>query len=174
MEQNFNTSKLRVNVRYSNFICFHIKYIIVWTFHTSLHPWHPLRFVSTNMHITGAWCVAGCTGSAQGDFSMISGINKLFYVLYPPNLASLRAYKQSWILYDKEIMLYFATYEHPSTSTSQVWLDFLPTCPTKMHFGSQFGNPYLNRWWVITWKSSKNKFRFWVKFDLEVNQPQKQ
>ena len=25
----------------------------------------------------------------------------------------------------------------------------------KMHFWSKFGNPNLNKWWVVTWTSSK-------------------
>ena len=86
----------------SVFICFYIhyfvitvKYIVVWTFHASLHDWHNLCFVWTNIHNTGVLWIVGWHGSDRADFPVISKTNQLCYVLYPPNLASLSAYQQS-------------------------------------------------------------------------------
>ena len=46
--------------------------------------------------------------SNRVDFAVISGINTLSYVLYPMNLVLSRVYKQSRVLLDTEITLFFS------------------------------------------------------------------
>ena len=75
------------------------------------------------MRSKGVRWVAGRPGSTLVDFTMIWAMNKLFYVLYPPNLALLRAYKHIIMNIAWYTNYFIFRYIRASVGlNSQVWL----------------------------------------------------